>query len=213
MNLEIVQLTLSLLHYLHLSFMQFFLICFYKVLQFEEEGWQSVKLHTVIWWSLLTVTLQFWHPLSSSYTEGLFWCRNCLLFLLVSNYLMSRSWERGHYTAVTVLNCSRFFCLYVACMEEKAMAPHSSTLAWKIPWMEEPAGLQSMRSLRVGHDWVTSLSRIGEGNGNPLQCACLENPRDGGAWWASVYGVAQSRTRLKWLSSSLCICVPLDKFF
>ena len=47
-----------------------------------------------------------------------------------------------------------------------------------------------------------SLSCIGEGNGNPLQCSCLENPRDGGAWWAAVYGVAQSRARLKWLSSS-----------
>ena len=46
-----------------------------------------------------------------------------------------------------------------------------------------------------------SLSCIGEGNGNPLQCSCLENPRDWGAWWASVYGVARSRTRLKWLSS------------
>ena len=47
-----------------------------------------------------------------------------------------------------------------------------------------------------------SLSCIGEGNGNPLQCSCLENPRDGGAWWAAVYGVAQSRTLLKRLSSS-----------
>ena len=47
-----------------------------------------------------------------------------------------------------------------------------------------------------------SLSCIGEGNGNPLQCSCLENPRDGGTWWAVVYGVAQSRTRLKRLSSS-----------
>jgi len=84
------------------------------------------------------------------------------------------------------------------------MAPHSSTLAWKIPWTEEPGGLQSMGLLRVGHDWATSLSLlcIGEGNGNPLQCSCLENPRDGGAWWAAVYGVAQSRTRLKRLSSS-----------
>ena len=45
-----------------------------------------------------------------------------------------------------------------------------------------------------------SLSCIGEGNGNPLQCSCLENPRDGGAWWGAVYGVAQSRKRLKWLS-------------
>ena len=48
----------------------------------------------------------------------------------------------------------------------------------------------------------SSLSCIGEGNGNPLQCSCLENPRDGGAWWAAVYGVAQSRTRLNRLSSS-----------
>ena len=83
--------------------------------------------------------------------------------------------------------------------QEKAMAHHSSTLAWKIPWMG---------SLRVGHDWATSLSLflscIGEGNGNPLQCSCLENPRDGGAWWAAVYGVAQSRTWLKRLSSSQC---------
>ena len=47
-----------------------------------------------------------------------------------------------------------------------------------------------------------SLSCIGEGNGNPLQCSCLENPRDGGAWWAAVCGVAQSQTRLKRLSSS-----------
>ena len=47
-----------------------------------------------------------------------------------------------------------------------------------------------------------SLSYIGEGNGNPLQCSCLENPRDCGAWWAAVYGAAQSRTRLKRLSSS-----------
>ena len=47
-----------------------------------------------------------------------------------------------------------------------------------------------------------SLSCTGEGNGNPLQCSCLENPRDGGAWWPAVCGVAQSQTRLKWLSSS-----------
>ena len=50
----------------------------------------------------------------------------------------------------------------------------------------------------ITHDSLHfSLSCIGEGKGNPLQCSCLENPRDGGAWWAAVYGVAQSRTRLK----------------
>ena len=64
-----------------------------------------------------------------------------------------------------------------------------------------------------------SLSCIGEGNGNPLQCSCLENPRDWGAWWAAVYGVAQSRTRLKRLSSScshpvaqVIICLILNSY-
>ena len=57
-----------------------------------------------------------------------------------------------------------------------------------------------------------SLSCIGEGNGNPLQCSCLENPRDGGAWWGAVYGVAQSRTRLMRLSSSSGILLK-DHYF
>ena len=66
---------------------------------------------------------------------------------------------------------------------EKAMAPHSSTFAWKIPWTEEPGRLQSMGSLESDTmerlHFHFSLSCIGEGNGNPLQCSCLENPRDG----------------------------------
>ena len=57
-----------------------------------------------------------------------------------------------------------------------------------------------------------SLSCIGEGNGNLLQCSCLENPRDGGAWWAAIYGVAQSRTRLKRLSSSINV-IHVFKFY
>jgi len=76
---------------------------------------------------------------------------------------------------------------------EKAMAPQSSTLTWKIPWTEEPGRLQSMGSLRVGPTerlhFPFSLSCIGEGNGNPLQCSCLENPRDRKAWWAAVLEV------------------------
>ena len=86
------------------------------------------------------------------------------------------------------------------------MAPHSSTLAWKIPRTEEPGRLQYMGSLESDTTerlhFHFSLSCIGEGNGNLLQCPCLENPRDRGVWWAAVYGVAQSRTRLKRLSSS-----------
>ena len=84
------------------------------------------------------------------------------------------------------------------------MAPRSSTAAWKIPWREEPGGLQSMGSLRarLHFHFHFSLSCIGEGNGDPLQYSCLENPRDRGAQWAAVYGVAQNWTRLKRLSSS-----------
>ena len=121
------------------------------------------------------------------------------------------------------------------------MAPHSSTLAWKIPWTEEPGGLpfmgrtesdttdvtcsssssryaddttfvaESKKELNMGSleldtteqlHFRISLSCTGEGNGNPLQCSCLENPRDGGAWWATIYGVTQRRSRLKQLSSS-----------
>ena len=131
---------------------------------------------------------------------------------------------------------------------EEEVATHSSILAWRIPWTEEPDRLQSMGLQRVGRNLVTkqlrrrrwhptpvllpgkshgwrslvgwspwgrsesdtterlhfqfSPSCIGEGNGNPLQCSCLEDPRDRGAWWAAVYGVTQSRTQLKWLSSS-----------
>ena len=147
--------------------------------------------------------------------------------------------NRHKRVVVTVLN-------NIALQWEKAMAPHSSTLAWKIPWMEEPGTLQSMRLLRVGQDSVTSLSLftfmhwrrkwqptpvflpggsqrwgslvgchlwgrtesdtterlpfhfslscIGEGNGNPLQCSCLEDPRDGDVWWAAIYRVTQNRT-------------------
>ena len=64
----------------------------------------------------------------------------------------------------------------------------------RMRWLD---GITDSRDVSFSKLW-----EIGEGNGNPLQCSCLENPRDGGAWWAAVYGVAQSRTRLKQLSSS-----------
>ena len=78
------------------------------------------------------------------------------------------------------------------------MATHSSTLAWKTPWTESLVGCNTWgrEELDTTERLHFSLSCIGEGNGNPLQCSCLENPKDGGACWAAVYGVAQSRTRL-----------------
>ena len=60
---------------------------------------------------------------------------------------------------------------------------------------------------------LSSQGYIGEGNGNPLQSSCLENPRDRGAWWAAIYGVTQSRTWLKWLSSSSNVCMLIPKIF
>ena len=93
---------------------------------------------------------------------------------------------------------------------EKAMAPHSSTLAWKIPWMEEPGRMQPVESLRVGHDWASSLSRftftfhfhaLEKEMANHSSVLAWRIPGKGGAWWAAVYGVAQSRRRLKRLSS------------
>ena len=78
------------------------------------------------------------------------------------------------------------------------MAPHSSTLAWKIPRTEEPGRLQSTGSQSQTRlsDFtsLTSYFITGEGNGNPLQYSCLENPMDRGAWRAVVHGVAESQT-------------------
>ena len=115
-------------------------------------------------------------------------------------------WAAVHGVAKNRARLSDFTFTFHFHALEKEMAPHSSTLAWKLPWTEEPGRLQSTGSLRIGTTeqlhFHYSLPCTGEGNGNPLQCSCLENPRDGGAWWAAVYGVAQSQTQLKWLSSS-----------
>ena len=86
------------------------------------------------------------------------------------------------------------------------MAPHSSTLAWKIPWTEEPGRLQSVGSLRVRHDWVISLSLFTfmhwRRKWQPAPVFLPGESQGQGARWAAVYGVAQSRTRVKRLSSS-----------
>ena len=94
-------------------------------------------------------------------------------------------------------------CCFLICMPEKAMAPHSGTFAWKIPWMEEPGRLQSMGSLRVGHDWATSLSLFTFMHWRKWQPTPVFLPGESqgrGSLVAAVYGVTQSQTRLKWLS-------------
>ena len=95
------------------------------------------------------------------------------------------------------------------------MAPHSSTLDWKICGRRSLVGGSPWgRKESDTTEWLHfhfSLSCIGERNGNPLQYSCKENPWDGGAWWAAVYGVAQSRTWLKWLSSSSSRAITMPK--
>ena len=97
---------------------------------------------------------------------------------------------------------------------QEGNATHSGTLAWKIPW-EEPGRLQSMGSLKVWHDWAASLPCIGEGNGNPLQCSCLENPRDRGA--GGLPSMGSNRVGHDWsnlaqaLNLHLTLC--LEKYF
>ena len=89
---------------------------------------------------------------------------------------------------------------------EKAMAPHSSTLAWKIPWAEEPGRPQSMGSWRVGHNWATSLSLFTfmhwKRKWQPIPVFLPGESQGQRTWWAAVYWVTQSQTRLKQLSSS-----------
>ena len=88
---------------------------------------------------------------------------------------------------------------------EKAMAPHSSTLAWKSP-MDRGAWWAAVHGVARSQTWLSNFTFTFHFHAlekeTAIQCSCLENPGDGGAWWAAVYGVAQSRTGLKRLSSS-----------
>ena len=99
-----------------------------------------------------------------------------------------------------------FYFMGVTLNSEKAMATHSSTLAWKIPWTEKPGRLQSMESLGVEYDWATSLSLFTfmpwRRQWQPTPVFLPGESQDGGAWWATVCGVAQTWIRLKRLSSS-----------
>ena len=104
----------------------------------------------------------------------------------------------------------------IHCKMEKAMATHSSTLAWKIPCMEGPSRLQSMGSLGVGHDRATSLSLFTfmqwRRKWQPTPVFLPGESQGRGTWWAAVYGVTQSRIWLKWLSSSTLQNVYIAKW-
>ena len=152
----------------------------------SDGGHQQRAAVKILIWGIPRLGVEFWLHHDLTVWPG----TNHPLWTLVSSCVKWRQWSPPPHPPIPGLAQEKE-SMYRSWWE-KAMAPHSSTLAWTIPWTEEPGGLQSMGSLRVGHYWATLLwlSCIGEGNGNPVQCSCLENPRDGGAWWAAIYGVA-----------------------
>ena len=183
------------------------------------------------WQMSLTLNINIWHSnLDSSTRAGLPSCLGAQLSssvaspdskILCDNKIQDHSFEIecasgvdccfGLIRTCCFLNSYNFtwWIVLVTCSAdfvEKAMATHSSTLAWTILWTEEPGRLQSMGLLRVGHNWASSLSLFifmhWRRKWQPTPVSCLENPRDGGAWWTAVYGVTQSQAWLKQLSSS-----------
>ena len=117
-----------------------------------------------------------------------------------------KSLLQHHSSKASILRCSAFF-------QRKQWHPTPVVLpgkshGWRSLVGYSPWGCEESDMTEQLH-FHFSLSCIGEGNGNPLLCSCLENPRDGGAWWAAVYGVAQSWTRLTRLSSSSFLYSPI----
>ena len=117
------------------------------------------------------------------------------------------------YFAVEMWSLVLYLSLFIHCTRRRQWHPTPVLLPGKShgrrslvgcsPWGRE----ESDTTQQLHFDF--SLSCIGEGNGNPLQCSCLENPRDRGAWWAAVYGVVQSRTRLKRVSRAYTVQIPI----
>ena len=105
-----------------------------------------------------------------------------------------KSLLQHHSAKASILRCSDFFCRR-QWHPTPVLLPGKS-LGWRSLVGCSPWGREELDTTERLH-FHSSLSCFGEGNGNPLQCSCLENPRDGGGWWAAVFGVTQSRTRLK----------------
>ena len=167
---------------------------------FQHQGlfkWVSFSHHEAKVFEFQFLSFSFNISPSKEYSELISFRMDWLDILAVQGTLKSLS--QHHSSKASILQCSAFF--------------------WRRQWHPTPIllpgkshGQRSLVGCSPWGHWGSdtterlhfhfSLSCTGEGNGNPLQCSCLENPRDGGAWWAAIYGVAQSRTLLKWLSSS-----------
>ena len=161
-------------------------------------------------------------PLCCSACLPFFWLLSpafsawCLLFCCCPNLLAGQMSKKINFSEDQLFFSPNIYLFNFGCAESFLLCGlFSPRTQWHSTPVRLPGKSHGWRSLEGCSPWGRwgldtteqlhfhfSLSCVGEGNGNPLQCSCLENPRDGGAWWAAVYGVSQNRTRLKWLSSN-----------
>ena len=176
------------------------------------QGWSPLRLTSLI--SLLSKGLQESSPAPQ------FESINSLAFCLLYGQLSQLCVTTGKTIALTIWTfVSRVMFLLFHRLSRLVIAflPRSNCLL--ISWLQSLSAviLEPKKEIFTTSPFPHSICH-GEGNGNPLQCSCLENPRDGGAWWAAIYGVAQSRIQLKRLSSSSpsingAGCYDLSGFF
>ena len=191
------------------SFILCLLILYYSYISFHHstnpynlsQGAILSCLLSCFSWVWLCVTVACQAPLSMGFSRQEYW--SGLSFRSPGE----SSWPRDR-IHVSYVSCNGRWVLYLRLAPPRRRQWHPTPVllpgkshGWRSlvgcsPWDHEESDTTEQLHFHF------SLSRIGEGNGNPLQCSCLENPRDRGAWWAAVYGVAQNQTRLKQLSSN-----------
>ena len=153
----------------------------------DKIRYTCVCLHVQPWTDLRSVISLIFLPSTDSICE--------VLPHQIKNYLIGILKKLTINILSIFCKCIIFVCIHIY-DSEKAMAPYSSTLAWKIPWTEEPGGLQSTGSQRVGHDWATSnftfhFHALKKEMATHSSVLAWRITGDGGAWWAAVYGVAK----------------------
>ena len=163
--------------------------------KYSQRKFKKRRKYCFIIWSLATI----------NESVQLMRC-HCLIIWVTEWIEFGGGASFPHLTSEFAVSTNNSYLLSLSRTLEKAMAPYSSTLAWKIPWMEEPSRLQSMGSLRVRQDWETSFSVFTflhwRGKWQPAPVFLPGESQGQEAWWAAVCGVSQSWTQLKWLSSS-----------
>ena len=169
-----------------------------------------IQIHLIMyykWLSFISVVPKLY---DSGFVEDNFsmdWAGGCFKMVQVSLHLFLLIWHQVHLRLSGIrsqrlgtpdLSTTKVLCQRRQWHHTPVLLPGKSH-GWRSLVGCSPWGHEELDTTEWLH-FHFSLSCVGEGNGTPLQCSCLENPRDGGAWWAAVYGVTQSQTWLKWLA-------------